>query len=87
MLNQRRDGTSFYNEVRLAPIPDQDGELPYYLGLLTDVSERVLAEQQLASAQALHSSVFNVVAEGILVLQPGRLRDRRQPGRARAARD
>ncbi|HET9104487.1 MAG TPA: EAL domain-containing protein [Solirubrobacteraceae bacterium] len=69
VLNRRRDGTPFYNEIRLAPIPSQDGGLPYYLGLLTDVSERVRAEQRLASARALHSSVFNVVAEGILVLR------------------
>ena len=69
VLNRRRDGTPFYNEVRLAPIPTQDGQLPYYLGLLTDVSERVLVQERLASAQALHSSVFNVVAEGILVLR------------------
>ena len=69
VLNRRRDGTPFHNEIRLTPIPAPDGQLPYYLGLLTDVSERVVAEERLATAQALHSSVFNVVAEGILVLR------------------
>ncbi len=69
VLNHRKGGATFWNEVRLAPIPGPDGRPLYYLGLLTDVTERVEAEQRLVSAQALHSSVFNVLAEGILVLQ------------------
>lgn len=69
VLNHRKDEATFWNEVRLTPIPGPDGRVLYYLGLLTDVTERVQAEQRLVSAQALHSAVFNVLAEGILVLQ------------------
>ena len=49
VLNHRKDGTTFWNEVRLAPIPGPDGHPLFYLGLLTDVTERVEAEQRLAS--------------------------------------
>ena len=68
LLNYRRDGTPFWNEMRLAPVPDDDGSVKFYLGLLTDVSDRVRAETDLARATALHSSVFNVLADGTMVI-------------------
>ena len=68
VLHYRKDGTPFWNEVRIAPIPDGDGDVRYFIALLVDVSDRVEAQEQLSSAEALYSSVFNVVAEGILVL-------------------
>jgi diguanylate cyclase (GGDEF)-like protein/PAS domain S-box-containing protein len=71
LLNYRRDGTTFYNDVRLAPIPGADGLPRYYIGLLADVSSQLEAEAALARAAAMHSSVFNALAEGILVLGPG----------------
>jgi diguanylate cyclase (GGDEF)-like protein/PAS domain S-box-containing protein len=69
LLNYRRDGTPFFNEIRLSPVPDEDdGTARFYLGLVTDVTDRRHAESRLAKAEALHSSVFNVLGEGILVL-------------------
>ena len=68
LLNYRRDGSPFWNEIRLAPIPGQDGAPLYYIGLLTDVTERLEVQEALAQANAMHSSVFSVMAEGIMVL-------------------
>jgi diguanylate cyclase (GGDEF)-like protein/PAS domain S-box-containing protein len=68
LLNYRRDGTTFWNEVRLAPVPGDDGSAKFYLGLLTDVSDRIRAEAELARATALHSSVFNVLVDGTMMI-------------------
>ena len=68
LLNYRSDGTPFWNDIRLAPVPDDDGSAKFYLGLLTDVSDRIRAETELARATALHSSVFNVLADGTMVI-------------------
>ena len=50
-LNFRRDGTTFWNEGRYAPIPTAAGEPVKYVGVFQDVSARVEAEK--AAAEAL----------------------------------
>ncbi|HET8550982.1 MAG TPA: EAL domain-containing protein [Gammaproteobacteria bacterium] len=41
ILNYRKDGTAFWNEVSLTPIFHPDGSLNFYLGMQTDVTARV----------------------------------------------
>ncbi len=43
LVNYRRDGRMFWNRVDLAPVYDE-GELAYYVGFQTDVTERKRAE-------------------------------------------
>lgn len=44
ILNQRGDGTPFWNELRIAPLFDEDGVLTHFVGIQTDVTARKLAE-------------------------------------------
>jgi len=46
LLNYRRDGTPFWNRLDVAPIDDESGEVVYYVGFQTDVSERKRAERE-----------------------------------------
>ncbi len=48
LLNYRRDGTPFWNEVSISPVLDDGGRVTHYVGVQTDVTERVKAEQRLA---------------------------------------
>ncbi len=48
LKNYRKDGTTFWNSLRIAPVRDEDGVLTHYVGVLTDVSERVRYEEELA---------------------------------------
>jgi len=48
LRNYRRDGSPFWNELRMAPVRDQDGQLTHFVGILNDVSERRRAEEALA---------------------------------------
>ena len=68
LMNYRQDGTTFWSEIRLAPIPDADGRPLYHLGLVTDVSRHVRTEARLAHAELLHSSVFNALSGGIMII-------------------
>ncbi|MDB2273636.1 bacterio-opsin activator domain-containing protein [Halorubrum ezzemoulense] len=43
--NYRRDGTPFWNELTVAPIYDEEGELAHYVGFQNDISERKAAER------------------------------------------
>jgi len=44
MLNLRKDGTPFWNELTLSPVYDGAGELTHVVGIQSDVTPRVLIE-------------------------------------------
>jgi serine phosphatase RsbU (regulator of sigma subunit) len=50
LLNHRRDGTAFWNQVSINPIRDGDGVVTHFVGLQHDVTERVEADRQRAAA-------------------------------------
>lgn len=51
VLNYRKDGTPFWNQVVISPVVDGDGAVTHHVGIQTDVTERVQA--QLAREAAL----------------------------------
>ncbi|HJL14757.1 MAG TPA: PAS domain S-box protein [Sandaracinaceae bacterium LLY-WYZ-13_1] len=55
LLNYRRDGSTFWNELSLLPIRNADGELTHYLGLQVDVTERRRVRQRLEAADRLET--------------------------------
>ncbi|HEY8095490.1 MAG TPA: PAS domain S-box protein [Methylobacter sp.] len=38
--NYRKDGTSFWNDLRIAPVHDEQGRLSHFIGISDDVTER-----------------------------------------------
>jgi diguanylate cyclase (GGDEF)-like protein/PAS domain S-box-containing protein len=55
LLNYRRDGTPFWNEVSLAAERDGDGRVVRYLGVQKDVTARIHAEQHIQQLAYLDS--------------------------------
>ena len=51
LLNYRKDGTPFWNELAIAPIRDADGQVTHFVGVQADVTARV--EVQRARDDAL----------------------------------
>lgn len=49
LRNYRKDGSLFYNELRLAPIHDGLGRLSHYVGISMDVTSRVHADEKIHS--------------------------------------
>jgi len=47
LRNYRKDGTLFWNDLRLSPIFDLGGQITHYVGIQTDVTAQVEAEQEL----------------------------------------
>ncbi|HEY9807527.1 MAG TPA: PAS domain S-box protein, partial [Candidatus Obscuribacterales bacterium] len=45
-LNYRKDGHSFWNELRISPIFSETGELLYFVGVQTDITQRKQAEEE-----------------------------------------
>ncbi len=52
LLNYRRDGTAFWNELSISPVYDGTGALTHYVGIQADVSARVHVEQERARVLA-----------------------------------
>ena len=57
ILNYRKDGTPFWNDVHISPVLDQTGKLTHFVGVQSDVSIRKRAE---------HNRDILVQASGIL---------------------
>jgi len=47
LRNYRKDGSPFWNELSLAPIIERPSQIKHYVGNLSDVTNRVMAEQHL----------------------------------------
>lgn len=47
LRNYRKDGSLFWNELSLSPVPDASGKLACYLGIQRDVTARELLEQHI----------------------------------------
>ncbi|MFW5763704.1 MAG: adenylate/guanylate cyclase domain-containing protein [Coleofasciculus sp.] len=51
LLNYRKDGTPFWNELTLSPIYDDGNNLTHFVGIQSDISDRIKAEQALRLEQ------------------------------------
>jgi PAS domain S-box-containing protein len=52
LLNYRKDGTAYWNQLAISPVFDGDGELVSFVGVQTDVTERVRVEHEREAAFA-----------------------------------
>ncbi|TNM69481.1 PAS domain-containing protein [Streptomyces sp. NP160] len=46
LLNHRKDGTAFWNQLALSPVRDAEGRTTHVVGIQTDVSGRVAADAE-----------------------------------------
>jgi PAS domain S-box-containing protein len=63
MLNYRKDGTTFWNELSISPITDRGGEVSHFVGVQTDVTRRRQVEEQYRQAQKMDA--FGQLAGGV----------------------
>lgn len=59
VLNYRKDGTSFWNEVTISPVVDGQGTLTHFVGVQADVTVRVLAEAARNESRELARRAFD----------------------------
>lgn len=57
LVNYRKDGQPFWNEMKITPVFSQQGKLQYFVGVQTDISDRVFAQAELSWQEALLRSM------------------------------
>lgn len=64
LLNYRRDGSTFWNELSITPILDNQRQLSHFIGIIRDISARKRIELELQENQvALEQTVASRTAE------------------------
>ncbi len=61
--NYRRDGTLFWNELFTAPVLDDSGRLTHFVGVQTDVTDRVVAQAELFARKTALEHALNELRE------------------------
>jgi len=51
--NRRKDGSQFSNELQISPVTDDLGQVTHFIGVQTDVTERLVLEAKLYHAQKM----------------------------------
>jgi len=65
LLNYRKDGTTFWNELRVSPVCDSLGNVTNFIGILTDVTARVEAQKALKASEERWQLALRGTGEGI----------------------
>ena len=47
LLNQRKDGSLYYEEMSIAPVKNKRGDITHFIGIKNDITERKQIEEQL----------------------------------------
>lgn len=55
LVNYRKDGSIFYGNLAINPVHDKKGLLKYFVGILSDVSQRKRLEDQLRQSQKMEA--------------------------------
>jgi diguanylate cyclase (GGDEF)-like protein/PAS domain S-box-containing protein len=79
LRNYRKDGTLFWNDLHIAPVRDERGEITHFVEVMNDVTEAKSYEQQLAH-QANYDTLTGLANRNLL-------QDRLQQAIANARRD
>lgn len=66
LYNRRKDGTLYWDDVKVSPIRDVDGEITHYLATQTNVTERKRRERALRDSEERLRAIMESTLEGII---------------------
>ena len=76
LRNYRKDGSEFWNKIRIAPVRDDDGAVVNYVGFQQEVTERKRRERRLEETSSRLEALFENSPDMIDVLDAdGTIRD------------
>lgn len=67
MINRRKDGTLYTEEMTITPVPDERGRIAHFIAIKQDVTERRRAAEALREESAFRKAIIDMAAEGLCV--------------------
>ncbi len=55
LVNRRKDGTEYHEEMSVTPIPDESGAITHFVAIKQDITERLKLEAQFRQAQKMET--------------------------------
>ena len=68
LLNYRKDGTPFWNQISITPVKDAAGKVSHFVAVLHDLTDRKRAEEALRDSEVQYRRLFEAAKDGILIL-------------------
>ena len=61
LKNYRKDGTSFWNQLAISPVRDDKGKLTHFIGIQSDISYQIEAQESLEQAKTQLQTILEAV--------------------------
>ncbi|MHB0956301.1 MAG: sensor histidine kinase [Pirellulaceae bacterium] len=68
LLNYRKDGAPFWNQISVTPVKDAAGKISHFVAVLHDLTDRKRMEQALQDSELQYRRLFEAAKDGILIL-------------------
>ena len=68
LRNYRKNGAMFWSELTISPVRDMDDKITHYVGIASDITDRMAAEQVLHLRTERLNAVFDLSPDGFVVL-------------------
>jgi PAS domain S-box-containing protein len=68
LRNYRKDGSMFWSELSISPVRGLDDKVTHYVGIASDITDRMAAEQVLHLRTERLNAVFDLSPDGFVVL-------------------
>jgi PAS domain S-box-containing protein len=68
--NRRKDGSEYPEWLSISAVRDDSGRIVNYVGVFTDLTERVAAEEALRASERWHRSLIDNAPEGVWIIGP-----------------
>jgi PAS domain S-box-containing protein len=67
LRNYRKDGSLFWNELSMSPVRNGQDQITHYIGVQTDVTQRIQAEHAIAERSARLDAIFELSPDGFVL--------------------
>jgi PAS domain S-box-containing protein len=68
LRNYRKDGRLFWNELHIAPVRNENGQVTHFVGVQNDITEKLTTEFALKKSEAQFKAMFEGAGLGIVMI-------------------